>query len=231
MYYWVVLLFSIASLMMYRIAGSGDSYKDRTLPSAEPYAASFVIQHKAAVDYAKAKVKEYGKLSEGEKAQFLDDYYTHGMNLTFDKYSPFAKVGFKESGVFTSKLFCSDNTDGASASATCPVGSVDFVITYGDIPEQFGSEFEKRIFLTALGKYTSHDVNVGIVEKTTVPSSEGVIRGSKRIISSKGGRTSHVPLIFGCTTGKDAYGNVMYVDMITDTKAALNFIDASCAQQ
>lgn len=201
MYYWIVILFSLVTIMTYKMAARQDDFDRRTVPSMEASVASIVHQHKAALAYVKTIT--YEPNVELDRTQY-QSYGAKGLNYKKSN----------EDYAYKSIVFCVDMTDGSKTIACNSPGGIDFLVTYGDVPNRWRDDSIEGYFLTVLGRYTGRKSEIGIVEAAN-PATSGVSRGSTRVINSAAGRQVYVPPMFECVENVDSIGKFVYVSVLT----------------
>lgn len=208
MYYWVIVLFSMVTILTYKLADRNDKFDVSVAPQMEAAAAGIVKQHEAALAYVEAESYTY-TMSE----EYLDpDLYT--------KYGAYGRLQAQQgsSDRFKTVILCIDATQTDKVGECGYSTSMNFLITYGDIPSKWDSDALVPYFLTILGRYTSRSSEVGMLESTSsdADDSESSVRGADYVIDSVKGSVTYLPDMFSCiATPKE--GQLMYITQLTKT--------------
>ncbi len=204
MYYWVVILFSLVTIMTYKMSARQDDFENRMAPIMESAASGIVQQHKAALEYVEANPDTYTSTP-------LDG------DLGGTMLSPYLPQGYKL-GKYKTVIYCIDPNDGKNVEDCRHPNSMNFVATYGDLPAKWDDTSRNPYFLTMLGRYSARTNEVGIVEKTDM-STEGPVIGSDLVINSIAGHDIFVPEMYKCIDSEleltSLEGKLLYLTQIT----------------
>ncbi len=211
MYFWVIMLFSLVTVMTYKMAGRHDVFDTKYAPSMEGEIASFVGQHKAALKYVENNPYTY--TITGEALPSSD----------YEKYAPAGHIQTEIStdvDRYKSVVYCisMDTTTPGMVGECGTANSMDFLVTYGQFPEKWTSDEMLPYFQVALGRYTSRNKNIGFVEGAP-PTTTGSIRGSNYVIRSVQGNNVYLPAMFDCVEDeKSALGQIVFMTQLTNTE-------------
>ncbi len=207
MYYWIIILFSLASIMTYKMAGTDGKFEKRIAPVMESAAAEIVQQHKAALKYVNAN----------------PDYtYTRtNQELSPDLYAPYAASGWNKSAKkYKTVIMCISFGDYNVVKNCKSTDGINFLVTYGEFPERWDEETVKPYFFNILSRYAERTDQIGIVEKVLDSSVavEGPVQGSQYVLNSILGKNVYLPQMFLCVDNNfEPENSLMYVTQLTNT--------------
>ncbi len=211
MYFWIIILFSLVTIMSYKLSSPVNDFEVKQAPAMEATISAMVQQHNAAKKYIEANPTTY---TFTKKNEVLDpDLY--------EQYGAYGRIQAKTGAQDTYKtvIYCL-NTSAENAVIECKNRySMNFLVTYGPFPEKWNSPEFERYLLTILGRYTIRNDGAGIVEKAEDTSTNPPVLDSDFIINSIKGKIRYIPEVFRCVDTNTSLNSdklLMYMTQLTD---------------
>ena len=184
MYVWMIIATFIVMLAAFNLAPRSDLKSEQQVPLAEAAITKFLVQHRAAVKYAKEefiKQMNTGEVTLNNGANTLTVCNSNKVGKLC-KYLP---IGYTHSeNEFYSKIYCLNENVYTSGSGTMRIRtkiagvetascktsgeSVRYVITYGRVPERWKNVATNKIlgdFYAALQRKVPSGASSGVVIK------------------------------------------------------------------
>lgn len=207
MYIWMILAMFIVSLATFNLSSRSDLPRQQQVPLAEAALTKFLVQHDAAVKYAKNH--SLSSLVTGSD-----------LKTTLENYYP---VGYKPDSHYKSEVYClnlerqiedpetgdvttiQEGTEQVDCSDT-ETPKAAYVITYGNVPDRWVNVATGKVlgdFYAAMRRKVAAGSSCGIVEQTSNSEAANNLLGTTFVIHGVSPANVSIPRYFLSDSGSD----------------------------